>query len=274
MELKGEYRIKAPRQKVWDALNDPDVLRQSIPGCEELEQTADNEFTAKVKAKVGPVNSKFGGKVTLSDINAPESYKISGEGSGGAAGFAKGSADVHLAEEGDATVLTYNADAQVGGKLAQIGSRLVQGTARKMADQFFGNFAQQVGASVEKPGEGELAEEAEGAKEEETTAEAQAPAPEAAGSTEEAEASAEKREEEDRAASTGPSEEEEQKIAEETSRAAERGAALGHSMPEGPTGGAGPGEKGGETGGKRIPMIGWVGGVIALVIVLLLIFGM
>ncbi len=146
MEIKGEYRIPAPRQKVWEALNDPAILKQCIPGCDLLEKLSETEMNGKVTAKVGPVSAKFSGKVTLSDINPPESYRISGEGQGGVAGFAKGGATVHLAEEGAETVLTYNADAQVGGKLAQIGSRLIQSTARSMADQFFSKFANVVGA--------------------------------------------------------------------------------------------------------------------------------
>jgi uncharacterized protein len=146
MDMTGEYRIAAPREKVWAALNDPDVLRACIAGCESLDKTSDTEFTAKVKAKVGPVSASFAGKVNLSDIDPPKGYRISGEGTGGAAGFAKGGATVALAEEGpDVTVLTYTAEAQVGGKLAQIGSRLIQGTARKMADDFFSKFAEAVG---------------------------------------------------------------------------------------------------------------------------------
>jgi carbon monoxide dehydrogenase subunit G len=145
MDMTGEYRIPAPRQKVWEALNDPDVLRASIPGCQSLEKVSDNEYSARVTAKVGPVKSTFNGGVTLSNINPPESYTISGEGKGGAAGFAKGGADVRLKEEGpEETVLTYNAKADVGGKLAQLGSRLIDGTARKMADEFFSNFKNQV----------------------------------------------------------------------------------------------------------------------------------
>jgi uncharacterized protein len=145
MEMTGEYRIAAPRQKVWAALNDPEILRQSIPGCEEIEKLSDTEMAAKVVAKVGPVKAKFGGKVTLSDLDPPNGYRISGEGSGGAAGFAKGGATVRLADDGAGTLLTYSVDAQIGGKLAQIGSRLIDGTARKMADEFFGRFAELVG---------------------------------------------------------------------------------------------------------------------------------
>ncbi len=145
MDMKGEYRIEAPRQEVWDALNDPEILKRAIPGCEEITKTSDTEMTAKVTAKVGPVKAKFQGQVTLSDIVPPESYTISGEGKGGAAGFAKGGAKVALAEDGPATVLTYEVHANVGGKLAQIGSRLIDGTAKKMADDFFGAFATLVG---------------------------------------------------------------------------------------------------------------------------------
>jgi carbon monoxide dehydrogenase subunit G len=141
MDMTGEYRIPAPRQAVWAALNDPLILKAAIPGCDELIKKSDTELEAKVTAKVGPVKAKFGGAVTLSDLNPPESYVISGQGSGGAAGFAKGGATVHLTEDGDGTILRYEAKADVGGKLAQIGSRLIQGTAKKMADDFFGNFS-------------------------------------------------------------------------------------------------------------------------------------
>lgn len=146
MDMTGEYRIAAARDAVWAALNDPDVLRQCIPGCEEVQKLSDTEFTAKVAAKVGPVSAKFSGKVTLSDLDPPHGYTITGEGSGGAAGFGKGGATVRLEPEGDeATLLSYTAHAQVGGKLAQIGSRLIDGTARKMADDFFAKFARTVG---------------------------------------------------------------------------------------------------------------------------------
>lgn len=141
MEMSGEHRIPAPRQAVWEALNDPDVLKQCIPGCESLEKLSDTEMKGQVRAKVGPVSAKFAGMVTLSNVTPPEGYTIQGEGKGGAAGFAKGGADVKLAEDGDDTILTYQANAQVGGKLAQIGSRLVKGTAEKMAGDFFSRFA-------------------------------------------------------------------------------------------------------------------------------------
>jgi uncharacterized protein len=145
MDLTGEYRIPAPRAKVWDALNDPVILKQCIDGCEELNKEGDNAFTAKVTAKVGPVKAKFAGKVTLENIDAPNGYTIRGEGQGGVAGFAKGSADVSLKEEGAETVLTYLARAEVGGKLASVGSRLVEGVAKKTADDFFGKFSRIVG---------------------------------------------------------------------------------------------------------------------------------
>ncbi|WP_448188178.1 SRPBCC family protein [Azospirillum sp. sgz301742] len=145
MDMTGTHRILAPRERVWAALNDPEVLRQCIPGCEEVQKLSDTEFTAKVHAKVGPVSARFTGKVTLSDLDPPQGYRITGEGSGGAAGFGKGGAVVRLEDEGPATVLNYEAHAQVGGKLAQIGSRLVDGTARKMADDFFTRFAAMLG---------------------------------------------------------------------------------------------------------------------------------
>ena len=141
MEMQGERRIPAPRQIVWERLNDPETLKQCIPGCESVDKVSDTEFTAKVRAKVGPVSARFSGKVTLSDLDPPSGYTISGEGTGGVAGFAKGSAKVALEEDGGETVMRYGVQAQVGGKLAQIGSRLVDGTARKLANQFFNRFA-------------------------------------------------------------------------------------------------------------------------------------
>lgn len=147
MDMSGEYRIPASRETVWRALNDAEILKQCIPGCETVEKTADNEFTARVAIAVGPVKAKFNGKVTLADLKPPESYTISGEGQGGVAGFGKGSASVRLDAEGPMqTVLRYTAQATVGGKLAQIGARLVDATARKLADEFFGRFAAVVGA--------------------------------------------------------------------------------------------------------------------------------
>jgi len=144
MEMTGEHRIAAPRSVVWDGLNDPEVLRRSIPGCESLSKTSPTEMTATVTAKVGPVKATFGGQVTLSNLNPPESYTITGEGKGGATGFAKGGADVKLVEDGDGTLLQYAVKASIGGKMAQLGARLIDGTARKMAEEFFARFAAEV----------------------------------------------------------------------------------------------------------------------------------
>ena len=146
MEMTGRYQIPAPREKVWAALNDPVVLKQCIPGCQELEKVSETEMTATVKAKVGPVSATFKGTVTLSNLDPPNGYTISGEGKGGPAGFAKGGADVTLADDDGATLLTYTAKGQVGGKLAQVGARLVDATAKQMADQFFAAFADKVGS--------------------------------------------------------------------------------------------------------------------------------
>ncbi len=149
MDMTGEYTIPAPREKVWAALNDADVLKASVPGCETLEKVSDTEFTATVMARVGPVRAKFDGRVTLSDMDPPNGYTISGEGQGGAAGFGKGGAKVMLTSENGGTVLRYEANASVGGKMAQIGSRVVEGVAKKMADDFFSTFAEQVAPAGE-----------------------------------------------------------------------------------------------------------------------------
>lgn len=147
MDMTGEQKISASREKVWAALNDPDVLRQAIPGCEALDKSAENELVATVVAKLGPVKAKFSGKVTLSDIDPPNGYTIQGEGQGGAAGFAKGGAKISLADDPAGTLLRYEVQASVGGKLAQIGSRLIDATARKMADDFFTRFNELVSAT-------------------------------------------------------------------------------------------------------------------------------
>ena len=144
MDMTGEYKIPAPREKVWEALNDAEMLKASVPGCETLEKVSDTEFTATVMAKVGPVRAKFNGRVTLSDMDPPNGYTISGEGQGGAAGFGKGGAKVSLTDGDGGTVLRYEANASVGGKMAQIGSRVVEGVAKKMADDFFTTFVEQV----------------------------------------------------------------------------------------------------------------------------------
>jgi carbon monoxide dehydrogenase subunit G len=140
MDMSGEYRIEAPIETVWAAIQDPDILRAAIPGCEELDKTSETEMTAKVALKIGPVKARFAGAVTLNDLMPPNSLKIEGEGKGGIAGFAKGGAAVQLVADGDATILTYQAEAVVGGKIAQLGSRLIQSTAAKLADQFFVNL--------------------------------------------------------------------------------------------------------------------------------------
>jgi len=145
MEIKGEYKIAAPREKVFAALNDVTILQACIPGCETLEKTSETEMKAKVRMRIGPVSAAFTGKVTLSDLDPPNGYRISGEGQGGAAGFAKGGAVVTLREDAGDTILNYNVDAQVGGKIAQVGARLIDGTAKKLADEFFSKFAVMVG---------------------------------------------------------------------------------------------------------------------------------
>lgn len=160
MEMKGEFRIPASREEVWAALNDAQVLAATIPGAESVEKTSDTSFAAVAKTKVGPVSARFKGNVTLSNIDAPNGYTLTGEGNGGAAGFAKGSADVKLTDDNGVTVLTYNVNAQIGGKLAQIGQRFIDSTASKLADEFFGNFSKALGGEKVKSVE-ELEEEAD-----------------------------------------------------------------------------------------------------------------
>lgn len=142
MEMNSEQYIPADREKVWAALNDTEILKAAMPGCEEFDATAENEFTAKITAKVGPVKARFKFNVNLTEVDAPNGYTINGEGQGGVAGFAKGSATVTLSDEGEGTLLSYAVKANVGGKLAQLGARLIDGTAKKMADEFFGNFVE------------------------------------------------------------------------------------------------------------------------------------
>ena len=140
MERTGEELIALPQAEVWRGLIDPEVLKASIPGCETIEKIADNEYKVALTAAIGPVKAKFKGKLVLSDIRAPNSYSLAFEGSGGAAGFAKGGAQVSLSPEGRGTRLRYSAKASIGGKLAQVGSRLIDGVAAKTADDFFANF--------------------------------------------------------------------------------------------------------------------------------------
>ena len=146
MDMSGERRIPAPRQSVWEALNDPAVLQASIPGCQSLERTAENELKATAAVKIGPIAARFTGVVHLLDLDPPNSYRIEGEGQGGVAGFAKGGAVVRLADDGADTLLTYDVKAQVGGKIAQLGARLIDATAKQMADAFFNNFSAAVTA--------------------------------------------------------------------------------------------------------------------------------
>lgn len=144
MTMTGEVQLAAPRADVWAKLNDPAVLKECIPGCQTLDVIGENEFQAVATNKIGPVKATFKGKVKLTDIDPPNGYKISGEGDGGVAGFAKGGASVALSDKDGGTLLTYNVDAQIGGKLAQLGQRLVNGAAKKLADQFFARFAEAV----------------------------------------------------------------------------------------------------------------------------------
>ncbi len=150
MDITGEHRIPAPRDAVWKALNDPAILQQCIPGCKALEKISDNQFKGTVAAKVGPVSATFTGEVTLSDLDPPNGYTLSGKGQGGAAGFASGECKVALRQDGSDTILTYTADAKIGGKLAQLGARLVDGTVKKMAGEFFTTFTRLVGGAATK----------------------------------------------------------------------------------------------------------------------------
>jgi carbon monoxide dehydrogenase subunit G len=145
MTMSGEVQLPANRETVWAKLNDPEVLKSCIPGCEQLDKNSDTEFQAIASLKVGPVKARWKGKVRLSDIDPPNGYKISGEGEGGVAGFAKGGATVALSEKDGGTLLSYNVEAQIGGKLAQLGQRLINSAAKKTADDFFVNFAKEVG---------------------------------------------------------------------------------------------------------------------------------
>jgi carbon monoxide dehydrogenase subunit G len=145
MTMTGEVQLAAPRDVVWAKLNDAETLKACIPGCEELVKLSDTEMTAVAVTKIGPVKARFKGKVHLTDLNPPNGYKISGEGDGGVAGFAKGGATVSLTEKDGGTLLSYDVEAQIGGKLAQLGQRLVNGAAKKIADDFFANFAKAVG---------------------------------------------------------------------------------------------------------------------------------
>ncbi|SDT57669.1 CoxG family protein [Bradyrhizobium canariense] len=146
MTMNGEIQLNAPRDVVWAKLNDPEVLKACIPGCEELEATEDNGFRAVAKVKVGPISARFSGRVALSDLDPPNGYRITGEGEGGIAGFAKGGASVKLADKDGGTSLAYDVEVQIGGKLAQLGQRLISGSAKKLADQFFATFAKAVEA--------------------------------------------------------------------------------------------------------------------------------
>jgi len=150
MEIKGEYQIDSSREIVWQALNDPEMLKKCIPGCESLERVSDNELKATVMAAIGPVRARFNTKLLLENLNPPESYTLVGESKASAAGFGRGSADVALTENAGGTLLRYTADFKVGGKLAQVGSRLVLGVTRKMADDFFGKFSREVDPGAAK----------------------------------------------------------------------------------------------------------------------------
>jgi carbon monoxide dehydrogenase subunit G len=148
MDMNGTQRIEATREVVYAGLNDVEVLRQCIPGCDMIEKTSDTQMNAKVTLRIGPVKASFTGSITLSDLDPPNGYTISGEGSGGMAGFAKGGAHVVLLAEGDATILNYTVKADIGGKIAQLGSRLIDGTAKKLAGEFFEKFSTVVGRPV------------------------------------------------------------------------------------------------------------------------------
>ena len=163
MKMNGEFRVPTDRETVWRALNDPEVLKECLPGCQEIEKTSDTEMTATLTIKVGPVKATFKGGVTLSDLDPPNGYTLSGQGQGGTAGFASGEAKVKLVEEGGETVVQYDVDAKVGGKLAQIGSRLIDSTAKKLSKQFFNSLAEKLGGGEEAEAGVEAAPEPEAA---------------------------------------------------------------------------------------------------------------
>ena len=150
MKMSGSHKLSAPRQDVWEKLNDPGVLRRCIPGCESLEKHGEDKLAAVVNVKIGPMNTRFNGEVELKDMNPPESYRIEGSGSGGQAGSASGGADVRLTDKGGETELSYDVDARVSGKIAQLGNRLIDASARNLAQKFFENFANE----IEHPGAG------------------------------------------------------------------------------------------------------------------------
>lgn len=152
MDISGEVRIPAPRQRVWDALNDPEILRQAVPGCQEIKKTSDTEFTAKISLTLGPVKAAFKGKVSLDNLDEPNSYTLRGEGQGGVAGFANGEATVRLSDDGDVTLLSYESHAAVGGKLAQVGQRVIKAASDKLTAEFFTRFSETVvNAPAEEP---------------------------------------------------------------------------------------------------------------------------
>lgn len=156
MEMKAQQSIAAGRRRVWDALNDPEALKAAIPGCERFERSGENQFTARITNRIGPVKASFGFVIELSDLDPPNSYVLHGKGQGGAAGFANGSARVSLEDDGENTVLTYELDASVGGKLAQLGGRLIDGAAKKLADEFFSRLGEVIaGEEEETPQEAE-----------------------------------------------------------------------------------------------------------------------
>lgn len=177
MTMTGEVDLPATKQVVWEALNDPEILKACIPGCQSLEKVGDNSLLAVAKVKVGPVAASFKGKVDLLDLDPPNGYRISGEGEGGVAGFAKGGATVKLSDITGGTRLAYDVEAQVGGKIAQLGARLIDGVAKKMADQFFSDFAaavaKQQGVSPAATAGGEPAAPAAAATTGQATAQAQ-----------------------------------------------------------------------------------------------------
>ena len=160
MEMKARQSIAAERRRVWDALNDPDALQAAIPGCESFESTGENQFTARITNRIGPVKASFSFIIELSDLDPPNSYVLHGKGRGGAAGFANGSARVSLEADGDYTTLSYELDASVGGKLAQLGGRLIDGAAKKLADEFFSRLGEVIASQEDAPREesAELAE--------------------------------------------------------------------------------------------------------------------